>query len=542
MSGALSTDVLIVGGGVGGCAAALAVCEAGRRVILSEESPWIGGQFTSQGVPADEHGWIEQFGCTARYRRLRNLIREYYRSYYPLTHFARLHPYLNPGNGWVSPLCAEPRCVLAVLESMLEPYEVAGHLRILRHHCISSLDIDRDHIRAALLYDSETGVRREIEARFFLDASELGDALPLAGAEYVSGVESQAMTGEPGAPLQPEPRSMQAFTWCFAVDYLSDEDHTIERPRDYDFWRNYRPRLSPPWPGPLFQLAGLNPRTLAPVSYTFYPHGESGLAFSGLWTYRRLLDRMQFAPGSVASDICLVNWPMNDYMEGDLLGSAVECANHLHQAQQQSLSLLYWLQTEAPRPKGGYGWRGLRPRGDVLGTTTGLALRPYIRESRRIRAIRTVTEVDVSAVHRSGTTRAIQCRDSVGVGYYRIDLHPSSGGHNYVDVPALPFQIPLGSLIPVRIENLLAAGKTVGVTHITNGCFRVHPVEWNIGEAAGALAAYCLHRGMVPRSVLAAPGDFQDMLFRQGVQLAWPAELNLDGGEPHVHAMPARLP
>ncbi|MCL4853816.1 MAG: hypothetical protein KJZ78_20860 [Bryobacteraceae bacterium] len=46
---------------------------------------------------------------------------------------------------------------------------------------------------------------------------------------------------------------------------------------------------------------------------------------------------------------------------------------------------------------------------------------------------------------------------------------------------------------------------------------------------------------MVPRSVLAALGYFQDMLFRQGVQLAWPAELNLDGGEPHIHAMPVRL-
>src|SRR5439155_18948690 len=80
--------------------------------------------------------------------------------------------------------------------------------------------------------------------------------------------------------------------------------------------------------------------------------------------------------------------------------------------------------------------------------------------------------------------------DSVGVGSYRIDLHPSSGGDNYLDVSSLPFQIPLGALIPRRVENLLPACKNLGVTHITNGCYRLHPVEWNIGEAAGALAAF----------------------------------------------------
>ena len=42
------TDVLIVGGGVGGVAAALAALRLGRRVTLTEESPWLGGQLTSQ--------------------------------------------------------------------------------------------------------------------------------------------------------------------------------------------------------------------------------------------------------------------------------------------------------------------------------------------------------------------------------------------------------------------------------------------------------------------------------------------------------------
>src|SRR5436190_2499446 len=127
-------DVLIAGGGTGGCAAALATARNGLNVILTEESNWIGGQLTSQAVPPDEHGWIERFGCTATYRRFRELVRAYYRTHYPLRPEHRDNPRLNPGNGWVSPLCHEPRVALAVLESMLAPHVSSGRIRILREY------------------------------------------------------------------------------------------------------------------------------------------------------------------------------------------------------------------------------------------------------------------------------------------------------------------------------------------------------------------------------------------------------------------------
>src|SRR5205823_9990411 len=98
----LSADVAIIGASVGGCAAALAALRNGMRVVLTEETDWIGGQLTSQGVPPDEHPWIEQFGCTRSYRDYRNAVRQYYRRHYPLTEPARARTELNPGNGSVS--------------------------------------------------------------------------------------------------------------------------------------------------------------------------------------------------------------------------------------------------------------------------------------------------------------------------------------------------------------------------------------------------------------------------------------------------------
>ena len=165
--------------------------------------------------------------------------------------------------------------------------------------------------------------------------------------------------------------------------------------------------------------------------------------------------------------------------------------------------------------------------GDLLNTPDGLAMAPYIRESRRIQGLFTVLEQHVGTEARKErkADTAEFFADSVGVGAYRIDLHPSTGGDNYIDVGALPFQIPLGALIPQRVENLLAGAKNLSVTHITNGCYRLHPVEWNVGEAAGMLAAHCLDLKLSPQAVRSDPvrlTDFQSRLRREGFELEWP--------------------
>ena len=163
-------------------------------------------------------------------------------------------------------------------------------------------------------------------------------------------------------------------------------------------------------------------------------------------------------------------------------------------------SLLYWLQTEAPRPDGGAGWPGLRPRPDVVGTDDGSAQAPYVREARRAVALATPLEQDLSDEAR-GDRGAVVYDDAVGIGSYRIDLHPALDGTGYVDIATHPFTVPLGCLIPVRVTNVVVAGKTIGTTHITNGCYRVHPVEWVTGELAGLLAAEAVERRLPPAAI-----------------------------------------
>jgi len=518
-------DILIVGGGTGGCAAALGAASMGFRVIMTEETDWIGGQLTAQAVPPDEHPWIEQFGCTRRYRQYRNGVRRYYRDHYPLTPAARANPHLNPGAGHVSRICHEPRVGLAVLDEMMAYYRSAGRLEVLLRREPVAIDTERDSVRAVTLRNLETGVEETISARYVLDATELGDLLPLAGVEYVTGAESQDETGEPHAVSgPPQPGNVQSFTWCFPMAYDPDGNHTMDRPAFYKRWRDYVPTLTPPWPGKLLSWSNTHPTTLEPRVHKLFPEGEGG----SLWVYRRIVAKEHYPDGAIPCEVTLVNWPQNDYWEGNIIDKpADEVARLLDESKQLSLSLFHWLQTEAPRPDGGVGYPGLHLRPDITGTEDGLAKYPYIRESRRIRALFTVTEnhVGTDARRERGSSKAEKFPDTVGVGCYRIDLHPSAGGTNYIDVSSLPFQIPLGALIPVRVTNLLPACKNIGTTHITNGCYRLHPVEWNIGEAAGLLAAFSIRKDLPPRAIRDNPAhlkQFQDLLAREGIELDWP--------------------
>ncbi len=506
-----SCDILIAGGGTGGCAAAMAACSMGLKVVMTEETAWIGGQLTSQAVPPDEHPWIEQFGCTRRYRDYRDRVRQFYRQNTPLkpqdAHF-------NPGGGWVSRLCHEPRIGWLVLQEMVR----SEHLDLRLGRVPIRADSEGNTVRSVMFLNMATGEEEIVHTKYVLDATELGDLLQLTRTEYVTGAESRQETGEPNAVSgDAELLNVQGITWCAALAHDEGSHRVIDRPEQYDKWRAYKPDF---WPGPLLGFDVLHAHNGLPVKLPLFAND-----WYALFPYRLIVDPAKFE-GYEPHPVTIVNWPQNDYFEGNIIDETPEVVRQrLHDARQLTLSLIYWLQTDALRHDGGVGYPGLYLRPDMTGTEDGLAMAPYIRESRRIKARFTVTEQMVSESANPGRDRALEFKDSVGIGSYRIDLHPSADGKNTIDCATVPFQIPLGSLIPVATENLLPACKNLGVTHITNGCYRLHPVEWNIGEAAGLLVAYCVQQNTTPEAVLSEPSDYQRLLTLQGIELEWPEKL-----------------
>src|SRR5262245_60885474 len=508
-------EVLIAGGGTGGVAAALAAARGGRRVMLLEETDWLGGQMTAQGVSAlDEHDHIEAFGGTASYYRFRELVPEHYRR---LARSARKD--FNPGDSWVTRLAFEPRVAVGAIERMLEPYVADGRIVIHRRTKTVAASTDGDRITAvtALGLDDQGLVRFHPE--IVIDATELGDLAPLAGAEHVIGAETVAQTGEPQAqPAEAQPHCVLSFTDTFACERRDDgEHHVIARPEKYEHYRSAQPySLRIEVHGG--EIYGEESGWLEYRLYDRMP-GTKG----GLWTYRRLLDRAQFA-ATAGHDLTMFNWPGNDYRDRSIIATApIDAARALQDAKRVSLGFLHWLQTEAPATAARLGAPEIRLRPDVMGTPDGLSKHPYIRESRRIKAVKTIVEQEVSARYQQGA-RAAHFADAVGVGWYPIDIHRSGPEDVGASCRTKPFQIPLGALLPMRITNLIAGGKNLGTTHITNGCYRLHPVEWNIGEAAGALAAFALEERMALAAVRLRPAlleRFQRSLLAEGVPLAW---------------------
>ena len=528
----MRTEVLILGGGTSAVAAAIALADMDVSCVIVEETDWIGGQLTSQAVPSDEHIWIEQFGSTRRYREFRNRLRNYYKTNYRLTIESQSDPYLNPGAGYVSPICAEPRVIHDVLNSFLAQYRGSEKVQILLNHVLVDANAEHGDVRSVRVKSLLTGKIQEITASVFIDATELGDLLPAAGIEYVTGFESQNETGEPSAPIEAQPNNIQAFSSCFAISYHPNEEHVIEKPKNYEKWRNFKmPFFDEPWIG----WKSVDPRTLDPLNFRFDPfdnknplsvraNQKDNPGSANLWTFRRIFAAYHHENPERYHDISLVNWPQLDYIERSIIDVSTEEKDlAISGAKEQSLSLLYWMQTEAPRADGKVGWPGLKLRKDVVDTQDGLAKHVYVRESRRIKALYTVVEQDVSYAVR-GESGAKKYSDSVGVGHYRIDLHPSTAGDNYLDVASCPYQIPVKALIPRSSENVIAAAKNIGVTHITNGCYRLHPTEWNIGESAGVLAALSIRKATSPHAFADGDGlsELQAQLSSQGVELDWP--------------------
>ena len=528
----MTADLVVAGAGMGGCACALGALRNGLSVIMTEETDWIGGQLTQQGVPFDEHRWIETHGATQLYRDFRTALRNYYRKNYPLTPDAAARENLNPGDGAVSRLCVEPRVGLAVLYEMLAPYISTGKLTILLNSKVSKAEVSSNKVQALAVRNLQSGNEYWLRAPYFADATETGELLPLSGAEYYLGTESKAETGELHAPEKGSTENQQAFTLCFALDYCPGENHVIDKPEKYDFWKNYIPQLTPSWPGRLLDLTYSTPSTLEPKKLGFHPEGGATGSVLNLWNYRKIINRHNFTPGLYSGDITIINWPQNDYMLGNLVDvSEKEFKKHVEGARELNRSLVYWLQTEVERPDGGAGWPGIRLRKDMLGTEDGMAKYPYIREGRRIKAMFTILEEHVGVENRklvkgeAASKKSESFYDSIGVGSYYLDLHPTTQGDNYIDLPSLPFEIPLGSLIPQRMENLLPAAKNIGSTHITNGCYRLHPVEWNIGEVVGMLVQFSGKNNVTTRQVWENRkylNEFQDFIQKQGVEIKWP--------------------
>jgi hypothetical protein len=510
-------DVLVMGGGLGGVAAAEALVRQGMTVVLTEPTSLLGGQLTSQGVCLpDENSYIEREpgAGTRSYRALREDLRAAYRAVPGIVPGRAA----SPGVAWVSRISGEPEVWDRVIRERLRPYEGAGGIRriFLRHQLIEVRRFSHSgQYHFADFLNLDTGRVTRVAARFLLDASELGDGLASAGAPWTVGQEARSAHNEPSAPETPRPDWIQSLTYCFAVRWQQNGPYRlVEKPEEYDYFKSLGE-----------YTLGYDYVDRGRVYYqVFRQVPGSGGPF---WTYRRIIAASSFRNNPrYGQDLALINWRGNDFHEENPIGKpAEEQIRILKRARAFALGFLYWLQNECPRDDGGTGYPEMQLAPEVMGSRDGLSLHPYIRESRRLLSEATLNEnhlrADPVAPNRPWGE---EFADTVGIALYAIDIHPAKGEPPLL-ARALPYHLPLGAFIPRSgPTNVLPAAKNFGATRLALASARMHPTEWLAGEIAGNLAAFCLLRNVLPTAARSNPellAAFQGQLAATGVPLRW---------------------
>ena len=511
-------QVLVVGGGVGRVAAAEDLAQQGIATILTEPAALLGGQFTSQGVSVpDENRFIEQEHGpgTRHYRQLREQVRAAY-AQMPGIVPARA---ANVGQCWNSRVSGEPsvweRAIRARLAPLLGPRGLRAVLtrtQLLAVHRYPG----NGQISTVDVVDLDTRRITRIGAQFVLDATETGDVLPLAGSPFALGQEAQAVYGEPDAPLGAHPEWVQNFTYSFDLRWVPQSaGPIIPRPPGYEGFLAQGE----------YTLAYDYSDERGRVPYKMFTTAPD--AAGPFWTYRRLVAASSFAGNpAYVQDIALINWRGNDYRDQSFIGQSVpDQVRILSRARAFAQGFLYWLQTACPRDDGGQGCPELQPAGDVLGGD-GFAPAPYVRESRRLLSQTVLTENDlIPNPARPDRQTGTLFFDSVGTALYPIDIHPARGEPPHL-ADALPYMLPLGAFVPRSgPANLIPSGKNIGASRLASASARMHPTEWEAGEIAGTLAAFCLARAVRPADVRQNPAllaAFQARLEAGGITTRWP--------------------
>ena len=444
---ALKTEILIAGGGASGTAAALQVARMGRKVILVEHTPWLGGMLTAAGVSAIDGNHKMPSGIWGEFR---TQLEQHYGGPEALA------------TGWVSNTQYEPAVGNQILNRMLDPYPQLKRI----HGYFPVKVLKSGNVVQGVVFENALGEKLEVQAKITIDATELGDVLALAGCEHYIGQDPRSLTGEELAPMERQAANIQDLTYVAILkDYGTEKAPLVGKPVGYDL-TDFECTCKEVCPDP----------------------AQARHACAALITY-----------GKLPNNKYMINWPLkgNDTYLNVIEMTQQERQKALQKAKTTTLAYVWFLQNRA-----GFTQLGLY---NEFGSTDSLPFIPYHREARRVKGLQFFTMNDLLDPYAPGGKAFYKI--GVAVGNYPIDHHHEenpavSNENNYYQIP--PFTVPYACLIPERVDGLIVAEKSISVSHMVNGCTRLQPVVLGIGQAAGAAAALAVKKGIQARQVAVA--------------------------------------
>lgn len=428
-----NVDVLVVGGGTSGITAGIQSARMKVKTLILSESSWLGGMLTSAGVSAVDGNYRLPAGLWGEFRDSLSV------------HYGGLGALKT---GWVSNVLFEPSVGNLIFHKMAD--KERKFLSVWENTGLLSL---KHSAEGWLTRVKCNGVIRTVKAKIVIDATELGDVAKMCGVRYDIGMESRYDTKENIAP-EKKNNIVQDLTYTAILkDY--GHDVSISCPQGYR-------------------------------KEDFVCCCKNVLCTGSDSSHVSTSPEMMMNYGRLPNHKYMINWPKsgNDFYANIIEMTPVERSKVLACSKQHTLCFVYFLQHEL-----GFSHIGLAD--DEFPTTDHLPLIPYYRESRRIHGMVRFTLNDLAQPYVRTTKLYRTC---IAVGDYPVDHHHSCYKGSEV-LPDLHFYsipsygLPLGTLIPKDVDNLIVAEKSISVSNLVNGTTRLQPVVMQIGQTAGTLAA-----------------------------------------------------
>lgn len=492
----LHYDVVVVGAGPGGIAASIQAARMGAHVALIEETDWVGGQMTAAGVGTMDEGNNNQARKSGLYGEFVQRINALYSSkgksdstcYY-----------------YIHSLCVDPKDGQVALKQMLA--QESSHLKLFTHTKVASV------MKANGTVIGVTTANKRIFSKVVIDASEYGDVIAQAGAAYRLGS---------GTSSKPSPDAcIQDITYTAVIKYYPQgvpDKLQFKRPPP-----GYTPKLQKHFAG-IVSNSGTDFMQTKKFPNSF----SSYVAWRGLpdLSNPKNYDVLQQTNPITRTVLNLGNdYPVGQALTTQFISDPSIRLDTICQAKLTTLQLAYYIQHDLGQTNWSIaddeGYDTNYNQSQHCGNLKGyeafedqMPQEPYIREARRLIGVETLTGQFLSERPWQSASEIPRYKDSIAVGYYPTDLHDcksasslEAGLDSANDLPKGkgpgegPFEVPLGVVIPQKMDGLLAAEKNISTSRLANGAIREQPIAMDIGQAVGALAAISAEQNIQPRKV-----------------------------------------
>ena len=423
-------DVVVLGGGAAGVAAAVASARNGARTLLVEAGPMIGGEMLS-GLPID--GCISTRGEWVVGGVSREIFEE----------AQRLGGYVGHFYDWrtIWVVCVDPEIMKIAVMNVVRR---AG-VDLLLYTFAEDVVVQNGTVTGMVVLNKNQ--RTLVRAKTFIDASGDGDLAVMAGAQYEKGARDATevqpvslvfrMAGVDVGRLMnfvaAHPENVAVAENPYYADIPRDEQ--VRRLVEQGF-----PKVFFVANGPLIQ----------------------GAIADGLLHETALIG---IGPVSMARREIYCNTTRIANVDAT---STDQLSKALPNLMDQVWTSASFLRAAVP--------------GFEEAVYSGIAPRVGIRETRRIVGDEVLTAEDVLSARKRD--------DGVAKGCHHIDIHGSGRDQLRKPIPdGGSYDIPFGALVAKGLENVMMAGRCFSATREAHGSARVMGTCMAMGQAVGTAAA-----------------------------------------------------